>query len=164
MKKTIFFGFILISFFINSQCFSQSKFCANDASGKKYELNLTEGSGIISAKTYSNNGTLLNNLNGTWSIQDEGVYGASYMLTAVFSNANMKFFVIRDAKGNIEKLEEVVAGRVFYSCNNSIGGITNSNDDGSKYWWNQEKQSVDGKIVIGTQIWSDKNLNTGITT
>jgi uncharacterized protein (TIGR02145 family) len=72
----------------------------------------------------------------------------------------MKFFVIRDAKGNIEKLEDVVAGRVFYSCNNSIGGITNSNDDGSKYWWNQEKQSVDGKIVIGTQIWSDKNLNT----
>jgi uncharacterized protein (TIGR02145 family) len=142
------------------ESFSQSKnFCASDVSGKKYELNLTEGSGIITAKTYSKTGALLGSLSGTWSMQDGGVYGTAYFVTAVFTNGNMKFSVIRDATGNIEKLQDVVAGREFYSCDSSESGISNSNNDGSKYSWNQEKKLVNGKISIGSQIWSGENLS-----
>lgn len=157
MKKITLLFFI---FLLTVECFSQNKnFCASDASGKKYELNLTEGSGIITAKTYSKTGSLLGSLNGTWSIQAEGSYGTSYYITAVFSNANMKFSVIRDASGNIEKLEDVFAGRKFYSCDANSSSISNSNNDGSSYSWNQEKKLVNGKVSIGSQIWSGENLS-----
>jgi uncharacterized protein (TIGR02145 family) len=160
MKKITLSYFVFLFFILTVESFSQSKiFCASDISGKKYELNLTEGSGIITAKTYSNSGVLLGSLSGTWSMQDGGIYGSAYFVTAVFTNGSMKFSVIRDATGNIEKLQDVVAGRQFYSCDSSESGIINSNNDGSKYSWNQEKKLVNGKISIGSQIWSGENLS-----
>lgn len=151
--------FLFTTFLFIPNSYAQKKFCAIDSYGKKYELNLTEGSGIITAKTYSSSGALLGNLNGSWSIQNEGVYGSAYFLTAKFSSGTMKFLVVRDGYGNIQELQDVVASRKFYPCDKGSDGITNSENDGSKYSWNQEKVSVGGIISVGNQKWSSQNLS-----
>jgi len=159
MKFVFLILFAFSNLIIVNACFSQSKnFCASDAVGKKYELNLVEGAGKITAKTYSSSGALIGTLNGTWSIQNEGVYGSAYFLTAVFSSGTMKFLVIGDGTGDIQKLQDVVANREFYPCNGSssrgnsisVGSITVEGNP--NYTSNQEKIPVNSKAIVPAQI------------
>jgi uncharacterized protein (TIGR02145 family) len=71
----------------------------------------------------------------------------------------MKFLVIRDGSGDIQELQDVIASRKFYPCDNGRNNSTNSENDGSNYAWNQEKISVGGVISIGNQKWSSQNLS-----
>ncbi len=135
------------------------KFCAQDNNGNKYEISLIEGSGTAITRTYSSTGTLKNEISGTFSRTDEGVYGSAYFITILLPNGNMKFLASYDAEGKVQELKDVSAGRVFYACNNSNSSIDNTNDDGSKYSFNKEKAGINREITIGNKVWSSENLN-----
>jgi uncharacterized protein (TIGR02145 family) len=147
---------LLASFQTNAQT---KKFCAQDKQGTKYEISLTEGSGTAITRTYSSTGVLKNQISGTFSKTDEGVYGSAYFITIFLPNGNMKFLASYDAEGKIQDLKDVLAGRVFYGCNNINSSTKDSYDDGSKYSFNQEKSGSNGEVKIGNQVWASQNLN-----
>lgn len=152
MKFVFLILFAFSNLIIVNASFSQSKnFCASDAVGKKYELNLVEGAGRITAKTYSSSGALIGTLNGTWSIQNEGVYGSAYFLTAVFSSGAMKFLVISDGTGDIQKLQDVVANREFYPCNGSSTSGNSISFGSITVEGNGSSSEID-KTIIPSQI------------
>ena len=164
MKSLLYYTiFILV---LTKPLFSQTKkFCTQDSQGTKYELTLSGGSGetgtVISC-TYSKSGMALNNVTGTYSITNEGVYGAAYFVNIQLPSGNMKFLASYNSDGEMESLKDVYAGRGFYLCSNKKPGELSSNDDGSQYAWNQEKHSLGGSIEIGNQTWSCPNLNVDV--
>ena len=137
------------------------KFCAQDNQGNKYEINLTEGSGSAITRVYSRTGEIKNELSGTFSMSDEGVYGSAYFVNIKLRNGNMKFLATFDSEGKIQELKDLVAGRVFLFCSNFNSFSEKATlDDGSKYSFNQEKVGINGEITIANKVWSSENLNT----
>jgi hypothetical protein len=107
MKKIFFtICILLISFTINAQT---KKYCVENYKGK-YEISLSDdGSHKAYFNLYSNSGSLVKMTQGEWSLRDEGVYGAAYILTFTFTGANsnlpaMKFTCQYDGSGNLQAL------------------------------------------------------------
>jgi hypothetical protein len=108
MKKNIFLMLILL--FSTQKIFAQSKkYCAFNSNGK-YEVNLSnDGSHNALFNLYDNYGDIKKTTQGQWSIRDEGVYGAAYALTFVFTGKNsnlpsMKFICQYDGEGQLQAL------------------------------------------------------------
>jgi uncharacterized protein (TIGR02145 family) len=156
MKYLFLFSLILPLFVANAQI---KIFCAKDNQGNKYEINLTEGAGSAIVRTYTSSGELKNQLSGTFTMSDEGVYGSAYYVTVSLTNGNMKFLATFDSNGKIQELKDVVAGRVFVLCSNVFSYSGNSVDDGSSYSFNKERFGTNGEITIGNQVWASQNLN-----
>ncbi|MGV1012464.1 MAG: hypothetical protein ACOYBS_08450 [Flavobacterium sp.] len=107
MKKSLLIiVFLLVTFSINAQI---KKYCINSYKGK-YEISLSDdGSHNAYFKLYDNNGRLIKTTSGEWSINDEGVYGASYRLTFEFTGINsnlpsMKFTCHYNGSGQLQAL------------------------------------------------------------
>lgn len=83
------------------------KFCIG-TSQNKYEITISEGGSMeVIYKLFNTQGVLLKTMNGNWSIQDEGVYGAAYKLKLTWGGVNSKmpplvFLCQYDAYGNIQ--------------------------------------------------------------
>ncbi len=156
--KNLFFLICLLSFISQIKAQPQN-FCAKDNQGNKYEISLIQGSGKAITSTYTSSGVMKNQISGTFSRTDEGVYGSAIFVTIFLPNGKMKFLASYDSEGHIQELKDVLAGRVFYSCNNINSNKDNSYNDGSKLSFNQEKFGRNGEVQIGNQIWASENLN-----
>lgn len=107
MKKVLMIiCILLVSTTINAQT---KKYCSVNYKGK-YQISLSDdGSHKAYFNLYSNNGSLVKTTQGEWSLRDEGVYGAAYILTFTFTGANsnlpaMKFTCQYDGSGNLQAL------------------------------------------------------------
>ena len=112
-KISVFF----IIFFTSVVAFSQTKsYCAFDNLGSKYQLNLKQGTGSLTYNKYSSSGSLIQSLNGTWDMKNEGVYGDMYKVVANINGNTIKWIVIHDANGKTQELRDESAGRVWSPC------------------------------------------------
>ena len=108
MKKiTLIISILFVSVSINAQT---KKYCSENYKGK-YEISLSDdGSHKAYFNLYdSSSGSLVKTTQGEWSLRDEGVYGAAYILTFTFTGANsnlpaMKFTCQYDGSGNLQAL------------------------------------------------------------
>ena len=132
-KLTSFFIF----FFTGVVAFSQTKsYCAFDNLGSKYEINLKQGTGSLTYNKYSSSGSLIQSLNGTWDMRNEGVYGDMYKVVANINGNTIKWIVIHDANGNTQELRDESAGRVWSPC------VSNSNNNDRSNESSQSKSEV----------------------
>jgi uncharacterized protein (TIGR02145 family) len=141
-KLNLFFIF----YFTTLVAFSQTKtYCAFDNLGSKYELNLKQGTTSLTYNKYSSSGSLIQSLNGTWDMRNEGVYGDMYKVVANINGNTIKWIVIHDANGNVQELRDESAGRVWSPCvANSIR--KNSNIESLNY--NERKKSNDDPVFL----------------
>jgi hypothetical protein len=107
MKKLFLLLFIfVVTFQLNAQT---KKYCVKTYNSK-YEITLyDDGTQKGYFKLYDNYNRLVKTTQGVWSIRDEGVYGAAYMLTFDFTGVNsnlpsMKFTCQYDGGGQLQGL------------------------------------------------------------
>lgn len=113
--KKLFLSFVL--YILTDSTIAQTKsFCAYDNLGSKYELNINEGRNSLTYKKYNSSGTLLQVLNGTWQMIDEGVYGQMYKIVASINNNTVKWIVVHNASGQVQELRDESAGRLWSLC------------------------------------------------
>jgi hypothetical protein len=113
-KKILFLILILSSLFGFSQ--GKKSFCAFDIYKSKYELSLNEDAKLLTYKKYDSDGNLVQTLNGTYQLQDEGVYGPALKVVASINGNTLKWLVIRDGGGQVQELRDESAGRVWSPC------------------------------------------------
>ena len=160
MKKKLLITIFLLATILTSSA-QLKKFFAQDNQGNKYEINLTEGSGSAISRVYSRTGAIKNELLGTFSMSDEGIYGGTYFVSVKLRNGNMKFLATINSEGKIQELKDLVAGRVFLLCSNFNSFSEKATlDDVSKYTFNKEKAGIRDEIMIANKVWSSENLNT----
>jgi hypothetical protein len=164
-KLTSFFIF----FFTGVVAFSQTKsYCAFDNLGSKYEINLKQGTGSLTYNKYSSSGSLIQSLNGTWDMRNEGVYGDMYKVVANINGNTIKWIVIHDANGNTQELRDESAGRVWSPCVSKSNSNNNDRSNESSQSTSQvpsdaslydrllgsssTKKSIDKKSIIGKPI------------
>jgi hypothetical protein len=124
-SKILFFFFSTL-FFLNGNSQGIKSFCAYDNLNSKYELNLNEDSKSLTYKKYNSSGSLLQTLNGTYVMRDEGVYGPTFKIIASINGNTLKWLVIRDGFGNIQELRDESAGRVWSKCASGLSGNSTS--------------------------------------
>jgi hypothetical protein len=109
MQKGLYFIIFLL---ISTGCWAQGyKFCYRTYSNQ-YEIKINQDSKRTAYfNLYDREGNLVKTTNGTWELQDLGLYGSATYLVYKFGGANssmpdMKLLLIRDGYGKPQELRD----------------------------------------------------------